>query len=414
MQAHKGRHALGIAASLALGLAAAQAQAAEKAEVIHWWTSGGEHAAVKEFEKAFDAQGGKWVDAAVAGGGGDSARADGINRIIGGNPPAAMQFNTGKQFDELVSNGLLRNLDPLAKEYGWKDKINPVLLNAVSQDGHMYAVPVDIHSNIWLWYSPELLKKAGVEPPKTWDDLFTDLDALKKQGVIPLAQAGSAWTQALTFFNVMIGEGGKDLYMKVLKDRDVSAVKSPEFLKVAQTFGKLRDYVDSGMQGRQWNQATALVINDKAGFNFMGDWAKGEMELQNKVPGKDVGCIPALGHNTYWVGGDVFVFPKLNDKAEVKAQDLLAKVLLEPKVQLAFNEKKGAVPVLKDVPSQDMDQCAQQGLALLKKGDYVPSSDILISPDMSGSITDLAASFFTDKSQTPESFVNRFAQIIGG
>ena len=48
-----------------------------------------------------------------------------INRIVGGNPPTAMQFNTGKQFDELVENGLLRDLDDVAAEQKWKDKILP-------------------------------------------------------------------------------------------------------------------------------------------------------------------------------------------------------------------------------------------------------------------------------------------------
>jgi glucose/mannose transport system substrate-binding protein len=386
-----------LAASAIVALAS-PATAADKAEVIHWWTSGGEHAAVMEFEKAFDAQGGQWVDAAVAGGGGEAARTDGINRIVGGNPPTAMQFNTGKQFDDLVQNGLLRNLDPLEEKYGWKKVINPVVLQAVTRDGHMYAIPVNIHSNTWLWYSPDALKKAGVEAPKSWDDFFKDADALKKAGLIPLAQAGDSWTQFLTFNNVLIGEGGKDLYMKVMKDRDVNAVKSPEFKKVAETFGKLRDYVDNGMQGRQWNQAIALVINGKAGFNFMGDWAKGEI----------------TNDHVYWIGGDVFVFPKVKSEAEQKAQDLLAKVLLEPKVQVAFNDKKGSVPVRSDVSTATMDACAQQGIALLKKGDYVPSSDILISADMTGSLQDLTSSFFTDKSQTPDQFVAKFAQIIGG
>jgi glucose/mannose transport system substrate-binding protein len=400
-------------AGSAIAMLAGPAAAAEKAEVIHWWTSGGEHAAVVQFEKAFNAQGGQWVDAAVAGGGGDAARTDGINRIVGGNPPTAMQFNTGKQFDDLVENGLLRNLDPLAEKYGWKKVINPVVLQAVTENGHMYAVPVDIHSNTWLWYSPAALKKAGVEAPKSWDDFFKAADALKKTGLIPLAQSGDAWTQWLTFNNVLIGEGGKDLYLKVLKDRDVNAVKSPEFKKVAETFGKLRDYVDNGMQGRQWNQAIALVINGKAGFNFMGDWAKGEITNDGKIPGKDVGCIAGLGHHVYWVGGDVFVFPKAKSKEEEAAQDLLAKVLLEPKVQVAFNNKKGSVPVRSDVSTATMDACAQQGIALLKKGDYVPSSDILISADRTGSLQDLTSSFFTDKSQTPDQFVAKFAEIIG-
>ena len=50
-------------------LASGAAKAAEL-EVVHWWTSGGEAAAVNEFAKAFDAAGHKWVDGAIAGGGG--------------------------------------------------------------------------------------------------------------------------------------------------------------------------------------------------------------------------------------------------------------------------------------------------------------------------------------------------------
>jgi glucose/mannose transport system substrate-binding protein len=396
----------------ALAMLASPAAAAEKAEVIHWWTSGGESAAVKEFKKAFDAQGGQWVDAAVAGGGGDSARTAGINRIVGGNPPTAMQFNTGKQFDELVDQGLLRDLDSVAAKYHWKTVINPVVLGAVTRHDHIYAVPVNIHSNTWLWYSPAALKKAGVEPPKNWDDFFKDADALKKAGILPLAQAGDPWTQVLTFFNVLIGQGGKDLYLAVIKDKDVNAVKSPEFKKVAETFGKLRDYVGEGMQGSHWDQAIAKVIKGTAGFNFMGDWAKGEITVDGKVPGKDVGCIPGLGHHVYWIGGDVFVFPKVKSEKEQNAQALLAHVMMEPKVQVAFNNKKGSVPVRSDVETASMDACAQKGIALLKKGDYVPSSDILISPDLTGSLTDMVGAFFADKSQTPDQFVDRFASII--
>src|SRR5690606_33995249 len=102
---------LGVSAAAALAVAPATAQELT-AEVLHWWTSGGESAAVKEFAKAFNDAGGKWVDDAIAGG--ENARAAGINRIIGGDPPTAMQFNTGKQFDDLVAQGLLTPLDDVA------------------------------------------------------------------------------------------------------------------------------------------------------------------------------------------------------------------------------------------------------------------------------------------------------------
>src|SRR6266481_7873120 len=89
-----------------------------KAEVIHWWTSGGESAAVKVFADQFTKAGGAWIDNAIAGG--VSARAVAINRTIGGNPPTAMQFNTGKQFDDLVENDMLSNVDAVANAQNWK------------------------------------------------------------------------------------------------------------------------------------------------------------------------------------------------------------------------------------------------------------------------------------------------------
>ena len=73
--------------------------------MIHWWTSGGESAAVKVFAEQFTKAGGTWMDTAIAGGA--NARTAAINRTVGGTPPTAMQFNTGKQFDELVENDLL-------------------------------------------------------------------------------------------------------------------------------------------------------------------------------------------------------------------------------------------------------------------------------------------------------------------
>src|SRR3954469_8144369 len=109
---------------LAISLAwAGPVLAQEKAEVIHWWTSGGESAAVKVFADQYTKAGGVWVDNAVAGG--ENARAAAINRIVGGNPPTASQFNTGRQFDDLVKQGLLNNLDTVATAEKWKSFLPP-------------------------------------------------------------------------------------------------------------------------------------------------------------------------------------------------------------------------------------------------------------------------------------------------
>jgi hypothetical protein len=93
---------------------------APKADVMHWWTSSSESAAVRKFADAYRAAGGVWVDTAIAGA--DQAKAVAINRIVGGNPPTAAQFNTTKQFRDLIDQGVLNNVDEIAA----RDKLGPV------------------------------------------------------------------------------------------------------------------------------------------------------------------------------------------------------------------------------------------------------------------------------------------------
>src|SRR5689334_24922676 len=96
------------------------AQAGPRAEVIHWWTSGGESAAVRQVALAYRAAGGTWVDTAIAGG--DQSRAVTVDRIIGGNPPTAAQFNTSKQFIDFIDEGLLGNVDEVARRDRWAER----------------------------------------------------------------------------------------------------------------------------------------------------------------------------------------------------------------------------------------------------------------------------------------------------
>ena len=106
--------------------------AQQKAEVLHWWTSAGESASVKVFADQFTKAGGTWVDNAIAGGA--NARTAGINRMVGGNPPTMMQFNTGKQFDELVSNDLLRDVEAQAKAGKWREIMPKPIVDATVRE----------------------------------------------------------------------------------------------------------------------------------------------------------------------------------------------------------------------------------------------------------------------------------------
>jgi glucose/mannose transport system substrate-binding protein len=380
-----------------------------KATVIHWWTSGGESAAIKQFADAYNKAGGLWVDNAVAGA--DQARSTALNRIMGGDPPTAAQFNTSKQFHDIIDQGLLNNVDDVAAKENWDTTFPPSIIASIKSNGHFYAAPVDIHMPAWFFYSKPAFQKAGIaKEPANYDEFIADLDKLKAAGVIPLALGGQAWQEKITFDAVFADVGGPDLYLKIYRDRDVNAVKSDAFKKVLAQFKRLHNYIDPGSPGRNWNDATALVISGKAGVQIMGDWAKGEFVAAKQSAGKDFGCFPGFGpHSPYLVAGDAFVFPKTDDPNAVKAQKLLATVMTSPAAQVAFSAKKGSIPIRSDIDDSSLDMCAKEGIAIMKdKSRQLPNPEMLTPPDINGALQDVITNFW-NKNQSVEDAQKAFA-----
>nr|WP_245507928.1 ABC transporter substrate-binding protein [Ferranicluibacter rubi] len=398
-----------LAAGVVLPLGAAHAT---DLEVTHWWTSGGEAAAVAELAKAFDATGNKWVDGAIAGSGG-TARPIMISRITGGDPMGATQFNHGRQAEELVQAGLMRDLTDVATAEKWKEVIRPAsLLDACTIDGKIYCAPVNIHSWQWLWLSNAAFKTAGVEVPKTWDEYVAAAPALEKAGIVPLALGGQAWQSAGLFDVLLISLGGKDLYLKVYKDKDGETATGPEIAKIFKAADDARKMA-KGSNVQDWNQATNLVITGKAGGQVMGDWAQGEFQLADQKAGTDYSCLPGLGMNGFLAtAGDAFYFPLLKDEDKSKAQEALAKSLLDPATQVAFNLKKGSLPVRGDVDLSATNDCMKKGLDILAKGDVVQGTDELLSADIQKQKEDLFSEFFASTTMTVEDAQTRWAGII--
>lgn len=383
-----------------------------KAEVIHWWTSGGESAAVKVFADQFTKAGGTWVDSAVAGGA--NARTAAINRTVGGNPPTAMQFNTGKQFDDLVENNLLADIDALAAEQKWKSILPEPIINAVVRNGKFFAVPINIHGQNWIWYNKAVLDSVGAAEPKSWDEAIAIMDKVKAKGLIPLAFSGAKnWERSL-FAAVMLDKGGPALWNGIFSKRDQASVKSPEFRAAADTFARLRAYVDPGAPGRNWNDATALVIQGKAAMQLMGDWAKGEFSAANLTAGKEYGCaIIGSKGGGYVMGGDVFAFPKQKDPAQTKTQVALAKVMLDPETQIQFALKKGSIPVRTDLDISKLDVCAQKAAKLITdKTQQVGAIELLSPPAMTGALEDVMSQFWNTPTMTTDQFIDKIGGVL--
>ncbi len=398
-----------FAASVAL---LAGGASATDLEVTHWWTSGGEAAAVAELAKAFDATGNHWVDGAIAGSGG-TARPIMISRITGGDPMGATQFNHGRQAEELVQAGLMRDLTDVATKEKWKDIIKPAsLLDSCTIDGKIYCAPVNIHSWQWLWLSNDAFKKAGVAVPKNWDEFVASAPALEKAGIVPLAVGGQPWQASGAFDVLMLAIGGKDTFLKVFGEKNAEVAGGAEIAKVFKAAEDARR-MSKGTNVQDWNQATNMVITGKAGGQIMGDWAQGEFALAGKKAGTDYTCLPGLGvTEVIATGGDAFYFPLLKDEAKSKAQEVLASTLLAPATQVAFNLKKGSLPVRGDVDLDTANDCMRKGLDILKKGEVVQWTDQLLSADSQKQKEDLFSEFFANPSMTAEAAQKRFVDII--
>ena len=376
---------------------------AGEVEVLHYWTSGGEAKSVAELKKIMQAKGHVWKDFAVAGGGGDNAATVLKSRVVSGNPPAAAQIK-GPAIQEWANEGVLANLDATAKAEKWDSLLPKVVADVMKYKGNYVAAPVNVHRVNWMWANSAVLKKAGVTAtPKTWDEFFAAAEKVKAAGLIPVAHGGQNWQDFTTFEDVVLGVGGAQFYQDALVKLDQKALTSPTMTKSLETFRKIKSYTDPAAPGRDWNLATAMVINEKAAFQFMGDWAKGEFTAAGKVPGKDYVCAATPGTgNAYTFNVDSFAMFKLKDAGAQKAQGDLAAAIMGTEFQEVFNLNKGSIPVRLNMNMAKFDDCAKQSskdfVATSKAGGLVPSvaHGMAIAPAAEGAIKDAVSQFWND------------------
>jgi glucose/mannose transport system substrate-binding protein len=334
---------------------------AEDVEVLHWWTSGGEAAALNVLKENLEAEGIGWQDMPVAGGGGEQAMTVLRARVTGGNPPTAVQM-LGFDIQDWAALGVVADLNELAAEESW-DAVVPAALQDFSKfDGKWVAAPVNVHSTNWVWANKAIFDELGLVQPTSWDELVAALDAIEAAGYTAVAHGGQAWQDATIFDAVVVSTGGPEFYKAAMIDLDPEALGSDTMKEAFDRMAVIRSYVDDNFSGRDWNLATAMVINKEAGVQFMGDWAKGEFLNAGKVPGEDFLCFRFPGtQGTVTFNADQFVMFEVGEEGR-DAQKKLASAILDPGFQIAFNKVKGSVPARTDVAGDELDACGQQGM----------------------------------------------------
>lgn len=393
-------------------LAASTSAFGQTVDVQQYWNSASESKAMNTIADAYKARGGKWIDSPSADF--DSAIAAATSRIAGGEPPSAVLMNPNAAMRDLASSGQLRDFDDLAAKNGWQKAMAPIVWDKLNVDKHLVGLPVGIHADNWIWYSKSLFQAAGIDEPKTLDEMFAAADKLKAAGHTAFAVGGEPWQEVSILTSMIIALGGPEYWNELFIKRDPEALKSPLLPRAFELFRKVSTYTDPASPGRSWNETTNMVVTGKAGMQFMGDWARGEFLAAGQVAGKEFGCFLApTDKPAYAIVVDIFAFPVNKDEDRIKGQTLLAETVMDPAVEAKLAAVKGSVPSRLDVDTSTLDLCAAKGVkALATPGVTVSSTYDALPGDLNGRMTDLATQFWTDPSMTVEAGVKGLADIL--
>ena len=386
------------AVATTFSLSASISYAGPKAEVLHWWTSGGEAKSVAVLQKEFSENGGTWTDMPVAGGGGDAAMTALRARVLSGNAPAAVQLK-GPSIQEWYEEGALADISDVANKNNWSKVLPESIAGHMKCEGKWCAAPVNVHRIDWIWANASVLAENGISMPTSWDEFNAAATKLQAAGITPLAHGGQAWQDATVFEAVALGIGGSEFFHKAFVELDQATLKSDTMMKVFDQMRTMRGFVDSNFSGRDWNLATAMVMNGEAAFQIMGDWAKGEFLAAGKRPGIDFLCASTPGDG-FLYNVDSFAMFAVDGSDKTDGQMLLAELIVGKNFQKVFNMNKGSIPARVDVALDDFDPCAHtsaQDMATSNAGgSLLPSyaHGMALRGAQAGAITDVVTAHF--------------------
>ena len=357
-----------VISSVLFGNIAQASDAEAQAEILHWWSSAGEHAALDVFINEFKARGGHYYDSTKNNM--NASREEAIDRMSKGYPSTLTQWNAGRDVEEFYDFGLIDAITEPSLVAKLKKLVPEAILDTVTHRGEIIAMPVNIHSENWLWHSTALIKQSDKIFTKDWQKFLALGEDLDKQNIPLLAVGDQPWQVRILFTSVFLGIS-RDVYREFYLKSEESSVTRPEFKDVITAFSHLARYSKSFGDGN-WNTQVKAVADNQAGATFMGDWAKGEFQVLGKTPGKEYGCsLTASDNPGLLLGVDTFILGKVDSAEEQKGQGLMLDIISDPEVNLQFNLLKGSASPYMTPSSDSQDICSAQVYNILSDKEAV-------------------------------------------
>jgi glucose/mannose transport system substrate-binding protein len=373
-----------------------------KLEVISWWTSGSERAALDVIFDNFrkSAPGVDIVNAAVAGGGGSNAQVVLATRLAENDPPDTWQTHPGGSIRAYQDAGLLADVSSVYQQDNLSSAVPEQMRTDVSVGGKEYGVSTGAHRINVLWFNKKLLAKAGVSVPAsgyTIDAFLADLRKVDAGGIVPLCRGGKdPFATSELFENTLLSVVGTTGWARLASDDfrwDSSQVD-----QALNSFGKMLGYSDPQAAALTWDQATKKLAAGGCAFEAVNDSAYGELVKAGAKEGTDFGYVAFPGTvDAFLTVVDTFVVAA-GAKDRVNAVKFLEAIGTK-ETQLAFNKVKGSTPIRTDVDVSSLPPYQRAAAKAFRNGNVLLSitHGEATSPDFQRAFYDAVAAYADSK-----------------
>ncbi len=326
-------------------------------QVMTWWESGSEKEGLQALQKVFEGKfpNTKFVNAAIAGGGGSQAKQKLQADLAAGNPPDTFQAHAGAEMTDYIEAGQVEDLTGLYDELGLTQAFPQDLLDRLTMDGKIYSIPSNIHRANMVWANPQVLTSSGIDPAQAPADIeawIADMEKIKAAGYTPIT-VGAAWTQTELLESILISDLGPQAYGGLFDG--TTGWDSEGVTKALGHFQTIMGFTDPSLYSEDWEPAMQPVVDGKAAYNVMGDWVYLGLTSQGKELGTDIIAFPVPGSDgVYDFLADSFTLP-VGAPHPGGARNWL-ETISSKEGQLAFNTVKGSIPARSDLTDEEIAQ----------------------------------------------------------
>jgi len=332
-------------------------------------------------------------------------------QLEGPNPPELFSYWAGAKTKNLINRGVIRPLDDVFDSLMPAGLFARSTIKAMTYDGKIYMLPLSKHY-VGFFYNTKLFAELGISTPKTWDDLLSTVQTLRRASITPISLGAQArWPAQFYFDYLLLGTAGFEWRERLMK-----GLESWTDPKVAKAFSLWTDLIHAGAfnstpQSYGWDTAALDVVHGKAGMTLMGTWLIGLYQESGYEGNIDYSFFPfpvIQPDIAATALGPIDGILASNAKPHTDGSDQVLLNLANAKLQQSFNTAAGSIAPNTLVPRSVYSPLQQQIAQLMDEAENWAFNFDLACPPL---VSEKGLNTFVEFLTNPDSLARNLREL---